>query len=143
VGAPPLQREPIAQALPQLRLIVGRNPIRWERVVKVRATLLAVSLVALGLSSAPAEPLLRSVFGGAARPRPPGLVGRVDHPYYSPMPRSRPTAVPSAGNPKQKTAAALVPANPGVVTIGPAAVRGPDAILTGNTPVAPVFPQAP
>jgi hypothetical protein len=113
--------------------------------VKIQAFLLA-GLVALGSSSALAEPLLRSIFGSAAPLRPPGLIGRVDHPdqLHPPMPRPRPAGLPSADNPKQKTAAALVPANSGMVTIGPsAAARAPDPMLTGSTPEAASFPPAP
>lgn len=111
--------------------------------MKIRAILVA-SLVALGSSSAPAEPLLRSGFGGAAPPRPPELVGRADHPSQprAPMPRSRPAAIP-ANKPEPKSAATPVPAN--VVMIGPSATaRASDhPMLTGSPPDAPTFPPAP
>jgi hypothetical protein len=105
--------------------------------VKIQAFLLA-SLVALGSSSALAEPLLRSIFGGAGPPRPPGLIGRVHS--DPPMPRSRPAAAP-ADEPEQKSATASAPANPNVVTIGPsAAAPAAHPAPTGSAPKAPSFP---
>ncbi len=103
--------------------------------MKIRAILVA-SLVALGSSSALAEPVLRSIFGHAAPPRPRGLIGPV-HPY-PPMPRSRPATAPAD---EPESAAASPPANPDVVTIGPsAAAPAVDPAPTGSTPNAPSFP---
>ncbi len=80
IGAQMTQAPLPAQATPQSRPIVRRNLILWStchrgKSVKIRAILVA-SLIALDSSSALAEPLLRSIFGGAAPPRPRRLIGR-------------------------------------------------------------------